>query len=362
MKPGIGFPPDSSVDLLRKIVWNTYGIAETIGPGGGGDVDGPAGATPNAVALFDGTTGKLLKNSNLVYSGTTLTVPDAFGITSAGSINLTAGGSNKNIVATPTGTGAFAINFNDSPDTVARLVLGNDGAAATAVLVSYGSNSTYRSFASGGTRASPALTPANTNIGGLSAGGWFNGAWSASSKAAIFFQVPIAWTNTSTPTAISFGVTPNGSTTLITPVWIRNSAVFQVGQAGATITAWGVNGSNFTSGAPTWTDSSSSGTVAAAVGNSFAAMTFAASSATTYTNFATVYIANAPTRGTNVTGGTPWALWVDAGNVRLDGTLRTAAAVDWDLGALVTAAVTADTTRYLAVTVAGVAYKVIIST
>jgi len=37
---------------------------------GSGDVVGPASATANAVALFDGTTGKLLKDSGLTLSGT----------------------------------------------------------------------------------------------------------------------------------------------------------------------------------------------------------------------------------------------------------------------------------------------------
>jgi hypothetical protein len=39
------------------------------GGGGGGDLVGPASATANAVALFDGTTGKLAKNSGLTTDG-----------------------------------------------------------------------------------------------------------------------------------------------------------------------------------------------------------------------------------------------------------------------------------------------------
>lgn len=37
MQPGIGFPPDSQTDLLRKLVWNTW----FIGGGGGGGGGGP---------------------------------------------------------------------------------------------------------------------------------------------------------------------------------------------------------------------------------------------------------------------------------------------------------------------------------
>ena len=41
------------------------------GPAGGGDVVGPASATDEAVALYSGTTGKLIKNSSLYFSETT---------------------------------------------------------------------------------------------------------------------------------------------------------------------------------------------------------------------------------------------------------------------------------------------------
>ena len=53
----------------------------------------------------------------------------------------------------------------------------------------------------------------------------------------------------------------------------------------------------------------------------FLAPTLASNSARTTTNSATVYIANAPTAGTNMTITNPYALWVDDGNVRLDGFL-----------------------------------------
>lgn len=61
--------PDSIIDLEKgKFVddgsGNTAVRIKLIGGGGGsGDVVGPASATNNALALYDGTTGKLLKNS-----------------------------------------------------------------------------------------------------------------------------------------------------------------------------------------------------------------------------------------------------------------------------------------------------------
>jgi hypothetical protein len=44
------------------------GIAGPVGPVGPGDVNGPASATDNALARFDGTTGKLIQNSVGVLS------------------------------------------------------------------------------------------------------------------------------------------------------------------------------------------------------------------------------------------------------------------------------------------------------
>lgn len=44
------------------------------GGGGSGDVVGPASATDNALAVFDGTTGKLIKNSNATIVGSNLNV------------------------------------------------------------------------------------------------------------------------------------------------------------------------------------------------------------------------------------------------------------------------------------------------
>lgn len=56
----------------------------------GGDVDGPASATNNAVALFDGTTGKLLKNSLVTVDTNGKVQLVAAGSTTAG-INIAPG-------------------------------------------------------------------------------------------------------------------------------------------------------------------------------------------------------------------------------------------------------------------------------
>lgn len=77
--------------------------------------------------------------------------------------------------------------------------------------------------------------------------------------------------------------------------------------------------------ASTYTDSATaaSGTATAWVGHALQRPTLAATNTSVVTtDAATLYIPNAPAAGTNQTLTNPWALWVDAGNTRLDGSLR----------------------------------------
>jgi len=75
-------------------------IAAT-GGGGGGDVSGPASATANAVVLFDGTTGKIIKDSTQTIATTntasTVVARDASGNFSAGTITATLSGNATNV-------------------------------------------------------------------------------------------------------------------------------------------------------------------------------------------------------------------------------------------------------------------------
>ncbi len=93
-KKYVGQTPSDDKDIVTK----KY-VDDNIG-GGSGDVVGPASSTDNTVPVFDGTSGKLLKNSYItatnVGSNTTLStyaietaslsVVDSMGITSVGSI------------------------------------------------------------------------------------------------------------------------------------------------------------------------------------------------------------------------------------------------------------------------------------
>lgn len=90
----------------------------------------------------------------------------------------------------------------------------------------------------------------------------------------------------------------------------------------ASFAAWGLNGIGLQLVAATFTDNSTaaSGTATNGVVNSFGRPTLAAAnSSVTITNAATLYIANSPASGTNVTITNPYAVWIDDGNFRLDG-------------------------------------------
>ncbi len=69
----------------------------TTGGGGSGDVVGPAGATDTAIALFDGTTGQLIKNS-------VVTIDSSGNIVTAGTITAGSGGAGAGNVVLEEGT------------------------------------------------------------------------------------------------------------------------------------------------------------------------------------------------------------------------------------------------------------------
>jgi hypothetical protein len=78
--------PNTTVILDR-------GIAGPVGPQGPGDVDGPASSTDNAVARFDGTTGKLIQNS-LVTVSDTGAVAGVTTLAASGAVTLSGGTAN----------------------------------------------------------------------------------------------------------------------------------------------------------------------------------------------------------------------------------------------------------------------------
>jgi hypothetical protein len=61
---------NDSNNITAVVDQGVIGPQGPIGPPGPGDVDGPASATDNAVARFDGTTGKLIQNSVVTIDDT----------------------------------------------------------------------------------------------------------------------------------------------------------------------------------------------------------------------------------------------------------------------------------------------------
>jgi len=96
--------------LLSSFEWPPSGSGG--GGGGGGDVNGPAGSTDNAIARFDGATGKVLKNSTVTIDGSGNALGFA-NVTATGDIsgvNITGTGavSGANVTASSTLSGASA--------------------------------------------------------------------------------------------------------------------------------------------------------------------------------------------------------------------------------------------------------------
>lgn len=103
---------------------------------------------------------------------------------------------------------------------------------------------------------------------------------------------------------------------------VNSNGALAAGVANFSINPWGFSGAQFQTGAVTATDNltATSGTVTNAVFSSYARPTLAANNTgVTTTNAATLYVANAPLAGTNMTITNPYALWVDDGVTRLDG-------------------------------------------
>jgi hypothetical protein len=127
-----------------------------------GDVDGPASATDNAVARFDGTTGKLIQNSTVTIADTTGAIAGASSLTSPAGNNLTLG----------LGTGGTALTLTSSTlaATFAGVVVVTDGSAAAPSLVVSSSPTTgfYRhgSGAIGFSSAGLASAAFSSNSGG----------------------------------------------------------------------------------------------------------------------------------------------------------------------------------------------------
>lgn len=198
--------------------------------------------------------------------------------------------------------------------------------------------SAYQMLSARGTFASPAVSQSGDRVGVFIAYGYSGAAANFKECAAIEFFIDgtpdTAGDTTDMPGRIHFATSPDGTATRTERIRITNAGLVGIGattstaahlhvQGSISLSAWGVNGILSQMAASTFTDTSTAqnATVTTAVFNSFGRPTLAATNTgITYTNAATVYIANSPLgSGTTITNA--YALWVAAGSVRLDGNI-----------------------------------------
>jgi len=147
--------------------------------------------------------------------------------------------------------------------------------------------------------AAQTLNLIGRNSDGLSSVNFLNNAANTAYAAFVagsgFFEIDVSGSAQwhITPTGMSVGSSLASSRLTVT--------------GGLTAAAWTTAGIRLTLPAATFTDSSSSGTVASIYGDAFKAVTFAASSATTYTNAYGAFF-ETPVAGTNATLTNAWAL------------------------------------------------------
>lgn len=109
----------------------------------GGDVVGPASATDNVIAVYDGTTGKLIKNSTITVNGANLQVGATPGTNSV-SLGASASSAGNGSVAlgtgaTTAGTAAVAVGDGALAAGAGGVSVGNDASASAATAIAVGS-------------------------------------------------------------------------------------------------------------------------------------------------------------------------------------------------------------------------------
>lgn len=274
-----------------------------------------APATSGAFVLTGNGSGGFT-NTDLTYSTPILSVPDAFNVSSAGSISLTAA-INKPITLTLSGTGGIGLrtpgvaNSNlvfltqsattnpdysvwigapAAPPVWAIFSEGNTGGAQDYIFANAGGVGNGQNFSfkrSGGTLANPSALANGNAVGGIFSGYYDGGAFRTS--AAISFLVGGVVSSAVAPQRIAFftgqttGRSERGG-------FLANGAL-QLGVTGETLNAWDTSGPILRTTSGTWTDqNSATGTVSRAVFNSFAAPTINATNASVvYTDLFNLY-------------------------------------------------------------------------
>jgi hypothetical protein len=294
----------------------------------GGDVDGPASATDNAVARFDGTTGKLIQNS-------AITIEDD------GSMVIPANSTNAGLRITQTGTGnALVVEDSANPDSTpfvidasgntyigrtsaalgAKLEVQNDSASAHVLQLCVSDTHSPTTIFER-IRAGTTAVQSGDTLGQLSFRA-FDGT-GVPTGAVISAAVDGTPGTNDMPGRLVFSTTADGASSPTERVRINASGLTTVGYSAATGAALSTTvAAKLYSANTTYTDgiTAASGTVTHGTIVSFDNPAIAASNASvTYTNASTLYIDGAPSAGSNVTITNPYALYVAAGTVYFGG-------------------------------------------
>ena len=273
---------------------------------GGGDVVGPAVAVTTRIATYNGTTGKIIQDGGATiaqvrdrstHTGTQLasTVSDFDSSVSANS--AVALNTAKVTNATHTGevTGATALTIANSVVTLAKMA---DVATASVF---------YRKTAATGVPEVQTLATLKTDLGltGTNTGDQTSvtgNAGTVTTNASL--TGPITSTGNTTAVAAQTGTgstfVMNTSPVLVTPTLGAATATSLNLANNISATSWTTAGLRIRGIAAILTDTTSTGTVAAAYTNALGGNTIAATNITTFTDYITAFFRE-PIAGTNVT-------------------------------------------------------------
>lgn len=281
--------------MTVTIVRGITAVASDVGPGSGGTIGGNVeGGTPGSVLFIDASGNLGQDNANFFYDATKHflglgTASPAARLDIAGNISSPAWAQQGIALRVEAATYTDTTSTGTVPVTVNNLISGGVIAASNAIIITT-IVGTKIDVITAGTNVTQGQTPTalwvngNTIVTGASSNLFIA---ASGIGGAVKFQVSSA-TN---------GMAGVGS--------VPSAKLHIVGNE--TAAAWTTNGIALRIDSATYTDSASSGTIAAVYGSHIGTAFFAASSTTTYTNAVNLYV-ESPNNGTNVTIGNPYAL------------------------------------------------------